>query len=65
MLRRDKGGTQIGVLQNRVSRRIYGPKSKEVSGDWRRLHNEELHNSTLHQILIGWSNKRGCDVRAM
>jgi hypothetical protein len=27
-----------------VLRRIFGPKREEVAGDWRRLHNEELHN---------------------
>jgi hypothetical protein len=30
------------VFQNRVLRRIFGSK-REVAGDWRRLHNEELH----------------------
>jgi hypothetical protein len=25
-------------------RRIFGPKIEEMTGDWRRLHNEELHN---------------------
>jgi hypothetical protein len=25
-------------------RRIFGPKGDEVTGDWRKLHNEELHN---------------------
>jgi hypothetical protein len=28
----------------RVLRRIFGPKTDEVTGDWRKLHNEELHN---------------------
>jgi hypothetical protein len=32
------------VFENRVLRGIYGPKRDEVAGDWRRLHNEELHN---------------------
>jgi hypothetical protein len=32
------------VFENRVLRRIFGPKWDEVTGDWRRLHNEELHN---------------------
>jgi hypothetical protein len=27
-----------------VLRRIFGPKRDEVAGDWRKLHNEELHN---------------------
>jgi hypothetical protein len=29
---------------NRVLRRIFGSKRDEVTGDWRKLHNEELHN---------------------
>jgi hypothetical protein len=32
------------VLENRVLRRIFGPKRDEVKGDWRKLNNEELHN---------------------
>jgi hypothetical protein len=32
------------VLENRVLSRIFGPKRDEVTGDWRKLHNEELHN---------------------
>jgi hypothetical protein len=31
------------VCENRVLRRIFGPKRDEVKGDWRKLHNEELH----------------------
>jgi hypothetical protein len=31
------------VSENRVLRRIFGPKRDEVTGDWRELHNEELH----------------------
>jgi hypothetical protein len=31
------------VFENRVLRRIFGLK-KEVTGDWRKLHNEELNN---------------------
>jgi hypothetical protein len=27
-----------------VLRRLFGPKRDEVTGDWRKLHNEELHN---------------------
>jgi hypothetical protein len=33
------------VFENRVLRGIFGPKREEVAGGWRRLHNEELHNS--------------------
>jgi hypothetical protein len=31
------------VFENRVLRRIFGPKREEVKGQWRKLHNEELH----------------------
>jgi hypothetical protein len=31
-------------FKNRVRRRIFGPKRDEVTGEWRKLHNEELHN---------------------
>jgi hypothetical protein len=31
------------VFENRVLRRIFGPKRDEVTGEWRRLHNKELH----------------------
>jgi hypothetical protein len=32
------------VFQEMVLRRIFGPRIEEVSENWRRLHNEELHN---------------------
>jgi hypothetical protein len=32
------------VFENRVLRRIFGPKRDEMTGEWRKLHNEELHN---------------------
>jgi hypothetical protein len=32
------------VVENRVLRRIFGPKRDEVTGEWRRLHNEELND---------------------
>jgi hypothetical protein len=32
------------VFEKRVLRRIFGPKRDEVTGGWRKLHNEELHN---------------------
>ena len=32
------------VFENRVLRRIFGPKRDEVTGDWRKLHNEELND---------------------
>jgi hypothetical protein len=39
-LREERG---LRVFENRVlRRRIFGPKRDEVTGDWRKLHNEEL-----------------------
>jgi hypothetical protein len=32
------------VCENRVLRRIFGPKRDEVTGEWRKLHNEELRD---------------------
>jgi hypothetical protein len=32
------------VLENRVLKRIFGPKRDEVTGEWRKLHNEELRD---------------------
>ena len=33
---------RLRVFENRVSRRVFRPKRDEVTGDWRKLHNEEL-----------------------
>jgi hypothetical protein len=34
---------RLRVFENRVLRRIFGPKRDEVTGGWRKLHNEELY----------------------
>jgi hypothetical protein len=31
------------MFENRVLRRMFGPRRDEVTGEWRKLHNEELH----------------------
>jgi len=33
---------RLRVFENRVLKRIFGPKRDEVRGEWRKLHNEEL-----------------------
>jgi hypothetical protein len=33
----------LRVFENRVLRRIFGPKRDEVTGEWRKLHNKELY----------------------
>jgi hypothetical protein len=35
---------RLRVFENRVFRRIFGPKRDEVTGEWRKLHNEELND---------------------
>jgi hypothetical protein len=40
------------VFENRVLRRIFGTKRDEVTGGWRKLHNEELHNLYSSPIMI-------------
>jgi hypothetical protein len=40
------------VFENRVPRRIFGPKRVEVTGEWRKLHNEELRDlNSLPSII--------------
>jgi len=34
---------RLRVFENRALRRIFGPKGDEVTGEWRKLHNEELN----------------------
>jgi hypothetical protein len=43
MLRKIKGRAQSEVFNNRVVRRMFVPKRDEVTGEWRKLHSEELH----------------------
>jgi hypothetical protein len=47
---------RLRVFENRVLRRIFGPKGDQEAGEWRKLHSEELHNlysspSIVRQIL--------------
>ena len=35
---------KLRVFENMVLRRIFGPRRDEVTGEWRRLHNEELND---------------------
>ena len=35
---------KLKVFENMVLRRIFGPRRDEVTGEWRRLHNEELND---------------------
>jgi hypothetical protein len=44
---------RLRVFKNRVLRTIFGPKRDEVTGEWRKLHNEELNDVYPHPILFG------------
>jgi hypothetical protein len=48
-----KDENRLRVFDNRVIRRIFGPKKAEVTGKWRKFHNEELYNlySSLNIIM--------------
>jgi hypothetical protein len=51
------------VSEKRVLKKIFGPKTNEVTGEWRKLHNEELHNlysspniiRMIKSTRIGWA----------
>jgi hypothetical protein len=46
------------VFENRVLRRIFGPKRDIVTADWRKLHNEELHNLYSSPNIIRMTKSR-------
>jgi hypothetical protein len=46
---------RLRVFENRVLRRVFGPKRDQVTGEWRKLHNEELNDLyNSYPILCGW-----------
>jgi len=42
----------LRVFENRLLRRIFGPKRDEVTGEWRKLHNEELNDLYCSPIIF-------------
>jgi hypothetical protein len=51
-----RGKRRPRVFENIVLRKIFGPKRDEVTGDWRRLRNEELHDQCSSPNII-WAIK--------
>jgi hypothetical protein len=48
----------MGVFENRVPWRIFGACEGEVTGDWRKLHNEKLYNFCSSNIITMIKSKR-------
>jgi hypothetical protein len=54
-----KGGTQTyRVFENRMLRRLFGPRRDEVTGGWRKLHDEELRDlcssPSIIRMIMSW-----------
>ena len=47
------------MFENRVLRNIFGHKRDEVTGEWRKLHNEELRDLYFSPNIIQIKNERG------
>jgi hypothetical protein len=43
---------RLRVFENRVLRRIFGPKRDELTEEWRKLYNEKLHDLYSSQVLL-------------
>jgi hypothetical protein len=46
-------GCETSSLTHKVLRRIFGPKRDEVTGEWRKLHNEQLHDLYSQPSITG------------
>jgi hypothetical protein len=49
----------LRVFENRVLGRIFGPKREEVTGEWRKLHNEELNDLFSSPNIVRVIKSRG------
>jgi hypothetical protein len=49
---------RLRVFENRVLRRIFGPKKDDVTGRWRKLHKEEIHNLYSSPSIISTMKSR-------
>jgi hypothetical protein len=55
---------RLKVFENKVLRRIFGPKRDEVTGEWRRLHSEDLYAlySSTNIIRVTTDVDRACST---
>jgi hypothetical protein len=44
---------RLRVFENRVLRRIFGPRRDEITGEWRKLHNEEINELHSSPNIFG------------
>jgi len=49
---------RLRVSENRVLKRIFGPKRYEVTGEWRKLHNEELNDVYSSSYIVRVTKSR-------
>jgi hypothetical protein len=60
---------RLRVFENRVLRRIFGPNRDEVTGEWRKLHNEELQDlyssPSINRIIKSWRMRWAGQVARM
>jgi hypothetical protein len=52
---RDLGRLFEGTYEYRLLRRVFVPKTKEITGGWGKLHTEELHNLVLFDKYYQWN----------
>jgi len=43
---------RLRVFENRVLRRIFGPKRNEITREWRKLHNDELNDQYTSPNIV-------------
>jgi len=48
---------RLRVFENRVLKRVFGPKRDDVTGEWRKLHKRNSMTCTPHQTLFEQSNQ--------
>jgi hypothetical protein len=57
------------VFEKKIIKRIFGPKTEKVTGEWRKLHNEELNNLLsspniirVVKLLMKWKGHVACTL---
>ena len=56
---------KLSVFENMVLRRIFGPRKDEVTGEWKRLHNEELNDLYCSPNILLVTKSRRMDGLGM